>query len=213
MVSDQKWLSILKQNIEEGRGPLQWKSNMSGLAKNMQKRVSDIAYWGPRYGLWPGQALALFAAHSRWILLNTNTLPFYNVFPRLENQFTRFINIWGEDESPRNHWMHEYEQPKMLAKKISRWLRNTDGTHVLLVDKTEAGVFYIPDRGYDLNTNTPQGEYTPEHVHFDYPRTQLYAVSPLAKVAIEGRERSGVSGQGTVSREGKILGPKQVVRS
>ncbi len=68
----------------------------------MQRYVSDIAHWGPKYGLWPGQALALFAAYSRWVLLNTNTLPFYNAFPRLEDQFPRLINLWGQDESPRS---------------------------------------------------------------------------------------------------------------
>ena len=178
----------------------------------MEKKLSSIAYWGPRYGLWPGQALALFAAHSRWILLNTNTLPFYNVFPRLENQFPRYINIWGEDESPRNHWMHEYENPKRLAKKISKWLRNTDGTNVLLADKTEAGTFYIQDRGFDLNTNTPHGEYTPEHVHYDYPRTNLYAVSRSDNLAIERRARRRGRCKRTVFGERKILRPEQVVR-
>ena len=58
---------------------------MQELTLNMKKKISDIAHWGPRYGLWPGQALALFAAHSRWVLLSTNTLRFYDVFPRLED--------------------------------------------------------------------------------------------------------------------------------
>lgn len=35
---------------------------MEGLYKNVRKYVSDIGYWGPSYGLWPGQAMALFAA-------------------------------------------------------------------------------------------------------------------------------------------------------
>jgi len=56
---------------------------MKGLNKNMKKFIPDVAYWSESYGLWPGQALALFAAQSRWVHLNTNTLPFYNVFPRL----------------------------------------------------------------------------------------------------------------------------------
>lgn len=83
-VKDTKWAEIIKQNIETGRGTLQWKSNMAELTKNMQRKISDIAYWGPRYGLWPGQTLALFAKYSRWIHLSTNTLPFYWTYPRLE---------------------------------------------------------------------------------------------------------------------------------
>ena len=58
---------------------------MEGLAKNMRKYNPDVAGWSESYGLWPGQALFLFAAHSRWVFLNTNTLPIYNVFPRLQN--------------------------------------------------------------------------------------------------------------------------------
>jgi hypothetical protein len=60
---------------------------MEGLHKNMRKFVPDVAYWSSSYGLWPGQTLALFAAHSRWVHLATNTLQFNNVFPRLEGKF------------------------------------------------------------------------------------------------------------------------------
>jgi len=56
---------------------------MEGLAHNMRKFNPDVSNWSESYGLWPGQALAIFAAHSRWVYLSTNTLPFYNVFPRL----------------------------------------------------------------------------------------------------------------------------------
>lgn len=57
---------------------------MEGLYNNMKKFNPDVATWSESYGLWPGQALILFAAHSRWVFLNSNTLPMYNVFPRLE---------------------------------------------------------------------------------------------------------------------------------
>lgn len=56
---------------------------MEALYQNTRKFIPDIAYWGPSYGLWPGQAFAIFAARSKWIHLSTNTLPFYNAFPRL----------------------------------------------------------------------------------------------------------------------------------
>lgn len=36
---------------------------------------------------------------------------------------------------------------------------------------------YIPDRGYDLVTNTSQGEYIPEHVHHNYLYTDEYEKS------------------------------------
>jgi len=62
---------------------LSWNFNVSDLAANTRKHTSDIAMWTSAYGLWPGQTLAIFAANSRWVHLATNTLPFYNVFPRL----------------------------------------------------------------------------------------------------------------------------------
>ncbi len=83
-ISCAKWASIFKQNLDvEGSTP-SWKINMAGLAKNMSKYNPDVSTWSESYGLWPGQTLAIFAAHSRWVHLATNTLPFYNVFPRLE---------------------------------------------------------------------------------------------------------------------------------
>lgn len=80
---------------------------MDALWKNTQKNYPDVASWHESYGLWPGNALALFAANSRWIHLATNTLPFYNVFPRLQGQFPGDINIHASDcYSPMNHWLH-----------------------------------------------------------------------------------------------------------
>jgi hypothetical protein len=52
---------------------------------------------------------------------------------------------------------------------------------VLLADKSEAGWFNIPDRGFDTNTNTRQGEYTPEHVHHNYLHTNAYVESRKAR--------------------------------
>jgi len=85
-----------------------WSNNMEALYKNSRKNIPDVATWSQSHGLWPGEALCLFAAHSRWIHLSTNTLPFYNVFPRLQGQFPGDINTMaGEWESPLNHWLHE----------------------------------------------------------------------------------------------------------
>jgi hypothetical protein len=52
-----------------------------------------------------------------------------------------------------------------------RWLRWNDGANVLLADKSEAGWYFVPDRGTDANVT---GEYTPEHVHHDYVHTKAY---------------------------------------
>lgn len=73
-VACKKWASIFKNNLEDKGGSVAWKLNIDGLAANMAKHQPDVACWHHHYGLWPGQALALFAAHSRWVHLSTNTL-------------------------------------------------------------------------------------------------------------------------------------------
>ena len=70
---------------------------------------------------------------------------------------------------------------------MARWLRWKDGTNVLLADKTEAGRFYIADRGFDTNANTRHGEVTPEHVHHNYLHSDAYEKS---------RENRGKEGAG-----------------
>ena len=104
-----KWASIFKQALNtEGSAP-SWSVNMEDLYKNTKLNKSDVAIWCESYGLWPGQTLAIFAAHSRWVHLSTNTLPFYNVFPRLQGQFPGNINTHANDlEGPMSHWMHEH---------------------------------------------------------------------------------------------------------
>jgi pimeloyl-ACP methyl ester carboxylesterase len=107
-IACKKWASIFKQNLENKGDHAVWKCNIADLHANMKKAQPDVAIWDASYGLWPGQALCLFAAHSRWVHLSTNTLQFYNVIPRLQGKFPGHINTWAEEfESPLNHWLHE----------------------------------------------------------------------------------------------------------
>jgi len=107
-ISCKKWASIFVQNLEGKSDKVVWRLNIDDLHKNMQSKVPDVAMWHEHYGLWPGNALAIFAAHSRWVHLSTNTLSFYNVIPRLQNEFPGKINTWADGfESPLNHWLHE----------------------------------------------------------------------------------------------------------
>jgi hypothetical protein len=55
----------------------------------------------------------------------------------------------------------------------------------MLADKTEAGWYNIPDRGFDTEQNTRQGEYNPEHVHHNYLYSDVYEKS---------RQERGVEG-------------------
>ena len=83
-VACKKWAKIFKQAVNTESSSPSWSINLADLHKNTKKYMPDVAIWSDHYGLWPGQTLALFASHSRWVHLSTNTLPFYNVFPRLE---------------------------------------------------------------------------------------------------------------------------------
>lgn len=175
IVEHKKYNQIFKQAINASRGSAEWNFNMKGLATNMSKNLPDVASWHESYGLWPGRAWALFGAYSPWVHLSTNTLPFYWTMPRLEGQFgTSDFNIFGNDESPNSHWLHETtneEEQFHLSNRMWRWLKQKDGVHVLLNDRTEVGWNYIPDRGTDTSVGTGQGEYIPEHVHHNYRHT------------------------------------------
>ena len=176
-ISCKKWCSIFKQNLNTESSSLSWKFNIDALHSNTKKHNPDVATWSESYGLWPGQTLAIFAAHSRWVHLSTNTLPFYNVFPKLDGKFPQQISTHADDlHGPMTHWIHEEpsDQVWYLSQKMWRWLRWNDGANVLLADKSEAGWHYINDRGWDQNAT---GEYTPEHVHHNYLHTDLYQKS------------------------------------
>ena len=61
---------------------------MQSLAENVKRNHRcDITRWSERFGLFPGRSQVLFASHSHWVFLNTNTIPFYKFFPRLEGHF------------------------------------------------------------------------------------------------------------------------------
>lgn len=91
------------------------------------------------------------------------------------------------------HWIHEEPKSEVwyLSQKMWRWLRWHDGANVLLADKSEAGWYYVPDRGQ--SEGSVYGEHTPEHVHHDYLHTDAYEKS---------RARRGVDG----AHHGEYLG-------
>lgn len=95
----------MKSNVAEGKGNLQWKFNMEDLVENVQRNERcDITNWSSRFGLYGGRAFVNIAEHSHWVFLNTNTIPFYSFFPKLEARFpsTSFNFIQG-DESPESN--------------------------------------------------------------------------------------------------------------
>eukprot|EP00356_Strombidium_inclinatum_P012414 CAMPEP_0170479812 /NCGR_PEP_ID=MMETSP0208-20121228/901_1 /TAXON_ID=197538 /ORGANISM="Strombidium inclinatum, Strain S3" /LENGTH=279 /DNA_ID=CAMNT_0010752271 /DNA_START=356 /DNA_END=1195 /DNA_ORIENTATION=+ len=205
-ISCPKWASIFTQNLEQKGDNVEFKFNVDALSQDMGKYQPDTACWHQHYGLWPGEALAIFAAHSRWVHLATNTLPFYRVIPRLTGKFPGHITTFADHlESPLNHWLHEAPEGStrfQLANRMWRWMKFHDGKNVMLADKTEAGWYNIPDRGFDVECNTRQGEFTPEHVHHNYLHSDIYEKSREARGA-EGATSNQFLPKGQFADESK----------
>jgi len=75
--------------------------------------------------------------------------------PRLHGKFaTQDFNLFGDDQSNANHWLHQSKSEEELfhlSNQMKRWLLMKDGCNVLLKNKTEAGTLYVPERGVDYN--------------------------------------------------------------
>ena len=83
-----------------------------------------------------------------------------------------------------------------------RWLKWHDGANVLLADKSEAGWYNIPDRGFDVECNTRHGEYNPEHVHHNYLHSDVYQQSREAR-GVEGSSPNTFLQKGKFSDESR----------
>ena len=175
IVTDPNWNKIFKKNVNTTKGAPQWDFNINALVEDMKKVKPVVATWSESYGLWPGRAWVQIPSYSKWIHLSTNTLPFYDVFPRLNNQFpSSEFNLFGNEETSASHFPHLSSDPQEifhLSNRMWRFLRFKDGVNVLLADRSEVGWQYIPDRGSDPSTGTAQGEYIPEHVHHNWKHT------------------------------------------
>jgi len=126
-ILDRNWARIFKEALVQEGSNLGWKININALYAQTKKHQPDIAGWTQNCGgLWPGQTLAIFSAHSRWVHLSTNTLRFYSVFPRLQEQFPGNINIHAtEFYGPETHWLHNHPDGHSweLSQRFSRFLR------------------------------------------------------------------------------------------
>lgn len=118
-------------------------------------------------GLWVGRSLFLFPDYSRYVHLGTNTIPMYNTCIHLRGYNQDIFSIQG-DENPLNHWIYEFEDTNRdYVLKMKRFLDIYDGVHVLLNDRSEVGVEYIPDRrsrekGFRYN------DILPGHYHHNW---------------------------------------------
>ena len=125
-IQNPRWRKIFKENVSDGRSSLQWKFNMADLAVNVKKNHRcDITKMSTTFGLYPGRAFVNFPDHSHWVFLNTNTIPFYNFFPKLEGQFpSTFFNYVQTDENSESN---TFNKNRSLGSRRSRTRTNYYG--------------------------------------------------------------------------------------
>eukprot|EP01015_Nassula_variabilis_P006399 TRINITY_DN1487_c0_g1_i5.p1 TRINITY_DN1487_c0_g1~~TRINITY_DN1487_c0_g1_i5.p1 ORF type:complete len:126 (-),score=33.93 TRINITY_DN1487_c0_g1_i5:139-516(-) len=109
---------------------------------------------------------------------STNTIPILKVCPQNRGYGKDIFGIQG-DEDPQNHWIYDHEQYRFpIARKLLRFLRMHDGVHVLLMDRSEIGNHFVPDRG---NTRDKAGwvysDYAPAHLHHNWRFSNIYEES------------------------------------
>jgi hypothetical protein len=79
-----KWRHLFQNNISKGEGSYRWDFNVEAIASNLlSNNPSSLWDWPTTNGLFTGKALFTFPEYSRWVHLNTNTLPMLKVCPQL----------------------------------------------------------------------------------------------------------------------------------
>lgn len=78
-----KWRSIFETNLQRGERGYHWKFDFDTVANNLQmKGPGSLISWHSSIGLYPGRSCFAFPEYSRYVYLNTNTLPMMNICPQ-----------------------------------------------------------------------------------------------------------------------------------
>lgn len=128
-----KWRKLFESNVGKQEVNYGWKFNASAVWDNIKgNNPSSLVGWNTNVGLYPGRSLFLFPDNSRYVYLNTNTLPMMNVCPKLKGFNEDIFSVQG-DESVQNHWIYDREDDiNPYAHRIAHFLRHYDGVHTLL---------------------------------------------------------------------------------
>jgi hypothetical protein len=79
-----KWRSLIQSNIAKGDTSYRWDFNVEAIANNLlSSQPNSLWEWPTTNGLFTGKAMFTFPEYSRWVHLNTNTLPMLKVCPQL----------------------------------------------------------------------------------------------------------------------------------
>mmetsp|Transcript_17228 Transcript_17228/g.30996 ORF Transcript_17228/g.30996 Transcript_17228/m.30996 type:complete len:350 (+) Transcript_17228:137-1186(+) len=133
----------LLANLEADREGVYWKSGVRELATlmNAKDERANIGKF-PLIGCFPGRALFLYAERGQWVHQSSNTIPIYNIFPMLLQEYGTFIDHVDTD----NHYLHETSDVKSIARRITDFYKWFDGVHPLLRDRSEIGKIAVPVR-------------------------------------------------------------------
>jgi pimeloyl-ACP methyl ester carboxylesterase len=97
-----KWRSLYLSNLVKAEGGYAWNFNFNAVHHNLTRiSPSNLSSWSKSVGLYPGRSLFAFPEYSRFVHLNTNTLPMYSVCPRLQGFNQDIFAIQGDD-SPQS---------------------------------------------------------------------------------------------------------------
>ncbi len=138
-----KWRSILQNSLVKGEGSYRWDFNVEAVTKNLlSSGPSSLWEWPTTNGLFTGKSMFVFPEYSRWVHLNTNTLPMLKVCPQLHG-FNEGISYVQGDENPQSkswlnldHWVYELEnEVNPYASRIANFVRHYDGVNVLLKNR------------------------------------------------------------------------------
>lgn len=182
-IEDPKWRDIFIENLKRvGEQNYDWSFDLANLHRNVSFNKADsIGYWAEKHGLYTGRVCFLFPEYSRWIHLNTNTLPIMKVCMKAKGYGHDILAIQG-DENPLNHWVYEFDQiATPIQSKMTQFLRMYDGVHTLLQDRSEIGNFFIPDR---INSRSKSdhvySDYSPAHLHHNWRFSGVYDKKKVA---------------------------------
>lgn len=166
-IHDPKWRAIFSQNLKKTGETFEWQFHLKNILKNVRFGKADaIGNWTERNGIYGGRAHFIFPDQSRWIHMNTNTLPFHKICIQTQGYGLDMFGIQG-DENPLNHWMYELEHYAFpLSRKFVKFLSMYDGVHILLKNRSEIGEYFIPD--------IPNSRRDPDHIYRDYSPAHLH---------------------------------------
>ena len=99
----------MESNLIKQDNSYNWKFNLESIFQNIKhENPSSLLGWHSSVGLYPGRVNFTFPDNSRYVYLNTNTLPMLNVCPKARGFNEDIFSIQG-DEGVQNHWVYERE--------------------------------------------------------------------------------------------------------